>query len=269
MSLLFIRLAWFVIRTIRFPFKNDILMAFLWYFLNNIHNSNMHNMVVYLRMYEGTWYSSGAISDARFPATSRRADLMAMRTTIWRPDVRMSLDENGEVEDTEKSGRGGDEEGDEAEESLTRTYTKGPCEHGVKYRSTCKVCSTCPHGRRRSQCRECGGASICEHGRQRSQCKECGGVSICEHGRERSRCKECGGSQICEYGRVRSTCKECGGSRICEHGRWRYLGARTVEANDCNQTSSHDYEGVPSYLASLVIPSFICNLTFIRTYLSS
>merc|ERR1711935_354940 len=26
--------------------------------------------------------------------------------------------------------------------------TKGLCEHGVKYRSQCKVCSACPHGRR-------------------------------------------------------------------------------------------------------------------------
>ena len=25
--------------------------------------------------------------------------------------------------------------------------TKGPCEHGVKKRSACKVCSGCPHGR--------------------------------------------------------------------------------------------------------------------------
>jgi hypothetical protein len=45
----------------------------------------------------------------------------------------------------------------------------------VKQRSSCKVCSACPHGRRRSRCKECGGASICEHGRERSQCKECGG----------------------------------------------------------------------------------------------
>ena len=27
--------------------------------------------------------------------------------------------------------------------------TKGPCEHGVKQRSNCKVCSGCPHGRLR------------------------------------------------------------------------------------------------------------------------
>ena len=107
-----------------------------------------------------------------------------------------------------------------AEMNAERHY--GPCEHGVKYRSWCKVCSGCPHGRRqRSQCKECGGGSICEHGRIRSTCKECGGSQICEHGRQRSQCKECGGASICEHGRVRSTCKECGGSQICEHGRVR------------------------------------------------
>ena len=35
--------------------------------------------------------------------------------------------------------------------------------------------NSCPHGRQRSQCKECGGAGICEHGRVRSRCKECGG----------------------------------------------------------------------------------------------
>ena len=99
--------------------------------------------------------------------------------------------------------------------------TKGPCEHGVKYRSNCKVCSACPHGRWRKQCTECGGSAICEHGRQRSKCKKCGGSSYCEHGRRRTTCKECGGASICEHGRIRSTCKECGGSQICEHDRIR------------------------------------------------
>ena len=73
--------------------------------------------------------------------------------------------------------------------------TKGPCEHGVKQRSNCKVCSACPHGRKRSRCKECGGSHICEHGRERSKCKECGGASVCEHGRERYRCKECESSK--------------------------------------------------------------------------
>ena len=95
-------------------------------------------------------------------------------------------------------------------------------------KKTCRKClekqkksNICPHGRRRSQCKECGGGHICEHNRRRSRCKECGGSEICEHGRQRSRCKECGGSQVCEHGRRRSQCKECGGSEICEHGRRR------------------------------------------------
>ena len=47
------------------------------------------------------------------------------------------------------------------------------------------------HGRRRTQCKECGGGGICEHGRERSKCKECGGSGICEHGRQRSSCWQC------------------------------------------------------------------------------
>ena len=79
----------------------------------------------------------------------------------------------------------------------------------------------CPHGRRRSRCKECGGSGICEHDRIRYECKQCGGASICEHNRHRYRCKECGGTGICEHLRERSKCKECGGGSICEHDRWR------------------------------------------------
>ena len=101
-------------------------------------------------------------------------------------------------------------QGDATRKGAKRKRAKStPCEHGVKYRSNCKVCSACPHGKRRSQCKECGGGSICEHGRIRYHCKECGGSGICEHGRQRSQCKECGGSGICEHGRQRSKCKEC------------------------------------------------------------
>ena len=136
--------------------------------------------------------------------------------TIWRPNVRVTLDEDGEVEDTES---GGEEVTKQGTKRKRASPTKGPCEHGVKYRSKCKVCGACPHGRERSKCKECGGSGICEHGRQRSRCKECGGSGICEHGRHRHRCKECGGASICEHGRQRRYCKECGGSQICEHGR--------------------------------------------------
>ena len=122
---------------------------------------------------------------------------------IWRPNVSKVLpDEDVEVEETEHASSKGTKR-------KRAPPTKGPCEHGVKYRSNCKVCSACPHGKWRSRCKECGGASICEHGRRRSRCKECGGGSICEHGRQRSLCKECGGGSICEHGRIRSRCKEC------------------------------------------------------------
>ena len=133
-------------------------------------------------------------------------------TAVWRPRVRIEVpDVVVEVESKAEV---------QEEELLTvkgtkrkrAPPTKGPCEHGVKYRSACKVCGACPHGRQRSRCKECGGSAICEHGRERSECKECGGSSICEHGRVRCVCKECGGGSICEHGRRRYRCKDCRGN---------------------------------------------------------
>ena len=138
-----------------------------------------------------------------------------MTTTVWQPIViRELLDVDDEPGVAEKE--------DATEQGTKRKrapQTKGPCEHGVKYRSNCKVCSGCPHGRWRRRCKECGGSGICEHGRIRSTCKECGGSQICEHGRQRSTCKECGGGAICEHDRIRSTCKECHGSSV-PIGKW-------------------------------------------------
>ena len=110
-------------------------------------------------------------------------------TTVWEPD----LDELRAIV-AEIEGWASEEEEDASKQGTKRKRgrpTKGPCEHGVKWRSSCKVCSACPHGKWRSKCKECGGSGICEHGRQRSYCKECGGSQICEHGRQRYRCKEC------------------------------------------------------------------------------
>ena len=92
-----------------------------------------------------------------------------MTTTFWRPDLK-KLRAEAEAEAKLL------DDVDAAEQVTKRKRaprTKGPCEHGVKQRSRCKVCSACPHARRRTQCKECGGGSICEHGRQRSKCKEC------------------------------------------------------------------------------------------------
>ena len=111
-----------------------------------------------------------------------------MTTTFWRPDLK-KLRAEAEAEAKLL------DDVDAAEQVTKRKRaprTKGPCPHGVKYRSNCKVCGACPHGRWRSKCKECGGASICEHGRERHDCKECGGSGICEHGRRRRGCKECG-----------------------------------------------------------------------------
>ena len=144
-------------------------------------------------------------------------DLAGKMSTIWRPNLGRLRASVAEMEGSESE----EEEKDATKKGVKRKrapYTKGPCEHGVKYRSNCKVCSACPHGKRRSLCKECGGGSICVHGRERSKCKECGGSGICVHGRQRSKCKECGGGSICVHGRVRSQCKECGGSGICVHG---------------------------------------------------
>ena len=102
---------------------------------------------------------------------------------------------------------------------------RNKCEHGRR-KDQCKECGgtqICEHGRQKDRCKECGGASFCEHGRIKNQCKECGGALFCEHGRRKDRCKECGGSSICEHGRRKDICKECGGSRICPHGREKNL----------------------------------------------
>ena len=164
-----------------------------------------------------------------------------MTTTFWRPDLKKLRAEA----EAEAKLLGDVDAAEQVTKRKRASPTKGPCEHGVKYRSNCKVCSACPHGRRRSQCKECGGASICEHGRWHRQCKECGGSQICEHGRIRSKCKECGGTSICEHGRVRSRCKECGGGSICEHGHVRY-NCKECIASRRGQRTADVSRGAPS-----------------------
>jgi hypothetical protein len=80
----------------------------------------------------------------------------------------------------------------------------------------------CPHGRQKSQCKECGGSGICSHGRLKHICKDCGGSSICPHERRKYQCKDCGGSGVCLHGKQKSHCRECGGPGLCLHGRRKY-----------------------------------------------
>ena len=67
----------------------------------------------------------------------------------------------------------------------------------------------CPHGRRRYQCRDCGGASFCMHGRQQHTCRDCGCASLCVHERRRQQCCDCGGTAICQHRRQRAHCRDC------------------------------------------------------------
>ena len=84
-------------------------------------------------------------------------------TTVWRPRVRIDVPDVGDVENNGYIERGVDQEGHEAEESpeaLRAVRARGEVPlvvQGVR---------ACPHGRQRSQCKECGGSGICEHGRQ-------------------------------------------------------------------------------------------------------
>ena len=57
---------------------------------------------------------------------------------------------------------------------------------------------------------------LCEHGRRKSECKFCGGSEVCQHMRRRRSCKDCHGSQFCIHGKIRQVCKPCGGKRVCK-----------------------------------------------------
>ena len=79
----------------------------------------------------------------------------------------------------------------------------------------------CPHNKKKSKCKDCGGIGICIHNRLKNTCKYCGGSDICIHNIRKYKCKDCGGSQICTHNRVKSACKDCGGSDICIHNRYK------------------------------------------------
>ena len=73
---------------------------------------------------------------------------------MWRPKVRIAVPgiDGADVDQKRK-----EELTTRGKKRKNAPRTKGPCEHGVKYRSRCKVCGACPHGRQRHGCKECGG----------------------------------------------------------------------------------------------------------------
>ena len=77
-------------------------------------------------------------------------------TTVWRPDLKRIRAEIAAEAELELEVKVEASDGDGAKQGTKRKRappTKGPCEHGVKKRSACKVCSACPHGRRRLDAR--------------------------------------------------------------------------------------------------------------------
>jgi hypothetical protein len=69
----------------------------------------------------------------------------------------------------------------------------------------------------------------------------------CPHGRDKCKCKDCGGSSVCAHGRIKSRCKYCGGSQICSHNR---LTAKSVEGRQFASTvdESRDVRNVKEAL---------------------
>ena len=167
------------------------------------------------------------------------------------------LNEDGEVEDTESEG-----------EEVTKRRSgrgplrEGPCEHGVKYRSKCKVCSACPHGKQRSYCRVRWVSNLCartsalsvqgvrwglnqEHGVSALSARSAVGLDL----RARSYTlsvqgvvgaqsastvvaigARSGGSAFLEHGRQRRYCKECGGHQSTSTAVYALRARSAVEA---------------------------------------
>ena len=111
----------------------------------------------------------------------------------------------------------------------------------------------CAHGRRKSECKACGGVSICPHGKRRIQCKDCGGGSICSHGKRRNECKDCAPFRLTEY----SVAEGCNEAEImeqisCKQGDYLFRHVSKTKddmepilcvAPPCAPTSSHPRSG--------------------------
>ena len=127
---------------------------------------------------------------------------------IWRPNVRVTLDEYGEVEDTEEEEV--TKKGTKRKRALARRGRASTGEVSVELQGVQRLS---PRSRR-SYCKECGGASICKHNRERSKCKERWGN--CEHGRGRLAWSAVGLESASTV--VGAHCKSTAGFN-CEHGR--------------------------------------------------
>ena len=216
--------------------------------------------------------------------TRRPADILShTMTTIWRPHwlIKPVIPVKEEVPDDDvpdvKVEPPADDDGINAEDEKTHLEGKGAKRkrgssdkgamraRGEVHARSARCVSACPHGRRRSQCKECGGSdqsastvvgalsarsAVVHQSASTVWLHKSASTVVANSARSavghqsastvvrRSQCKECGGSQICEHGRVRKQCKECGGASICEHGRQRSVckecgGGCNLRARSC------------------------------------
>ena len=199
-------------------------------------------------------------------------DLVGKGTTIWRPNLDRLYASVAEMEGSESE----EEEKDATKKGVKRKRappTKGPCEHGVKPRSRCKVCGGCPHGKWRHYCKEVAGHQSASTAAGALSARSAVGAqsastavsalsarsavvhqsasTVVSALSARSAVGTAVGAvqgvrwvwSICKHGRQRNMCKECGGASICEHGLVSALSARSAAGHQCEHGRERELSG--------------------------
>ena len=132
------------------------------------------------------------------------------------------------------------------------------CEHG-KRKFNCKPCGgfgICVHNRIKYRCKECKGSAICKHGERRYRCPECTDKSECPHGSTRAECAKCFEiSQMCEHDRLKTSCPQCHNNTKCEHDVIKRLCPTCTENKPAGATCQH---GNSKYKCKECKPERIC-----------
>lgn len=69
---------------------------------------------------------------------------------------------------------------------------------------------SCPHGKRKSHCKQCSGSQICIHNRRKQECTDCSRAN-CNVTINRNICRNCRGKHLSKRRRVLGLCAECHG----------------------------------------------------------
>ena len=113
--------------------------------------------------------------------------------------------------------------------------TKGPCEHGVKYRSSARCAALVRTVVSALDARSAVGLESASTVVSAALCKECGGSGICEHGRVRSLCKEwwVGASTAVSVVNARSAAGLGSASTVRERRQCKVRRVSNLRARSC------------------------------------